>query len=272
MGIDYVVDYACEPKKAIGLERIIDLLKDRSRAVAALQLLRGRGNDAPIESLEFDFVARTPDGDLAPRRVKVKEVLDRAVALDEFAPACEECPANNAGRPYGCIGAVSYPLSHASETWLLGRIRRGPGAEVLRSILVELGPKLGQDIAKMRTANGVFFEARVGPSREDLGFSLLADQLLDLIFCQGPLVPAHASIVLVALAAVRQESPVPETSTLPPGTAMLIGRDANGVESAQLYDIPAPRSDDDDSVKELKAFFRALFLARGFGVKLLVDF
>src|SRR5437870_4736034 len=43
VGIDYVVDYDCEPKRALGLDRILELLKDRSRAAATLELLRERG-------------------------------------------------------------------------------------------------------------------------------------------------------------------------------------------------------------------------------------
>src|SRR5262249_5054085 len=98
VGIDYVVDYDCEPKRALGLDRILEILKDRSRAAAALEVLRERGEaDRPLDAIEFEFVARTPDGDLAPRRVNVKDVLLKAAALEEFAPACEECPANNSG-------------------------------------------------------------------------------------------------------------------------------------------------------------------------------
>jgi hypothetical protein len=272
MGIDYVVDYDCEPKRALGLDRIVELLKDRSRAIAALELLRARGAvDLPVADIEFEFVARTPDGDMAPRRVKVKEVLDRASILEEFAPACEGCPANNTGRAFGCVGSIAYPLSEISEAWLIGRVQRGPGADLLRALLQELA-LTGGDIAKMRAAGETFFEARTAARRDDLGFALAADQLLEVIFCKGHLVPSHAAIVLLALSALRLERPVPEEAELPPGSAMLVGKDENGVASAQLFDIPAPDDEDDDTVKELKAFFRALFLARGFGVRLLIDY
>jgi hypothetical protein len=272
MGIDYVVDYDCEPKRALGLDRIIDLLKDRSRALAALELLRRRGIETPpLDQLEFEFVARTPEGDMEPRRVKVKEVLDRSASLEEFAPACDGCPANNTGRAYGCVGSIGYPLSETGEVWLLARVQRGPGADLLRALLKELSLD-GTDIAKMRAAGGTFFEARSAPRREDLGFQLAADQLLEVIFCKGHLVPSHAAIVLVALSALRLERPVPEHEKLPPGSAMLVGKDENGVETAQLFDIPPPGNGDDDTIKELKAFFRALFLARGFGVRMLLDY
>jgi hypothetical protein len=272
VGIDYVVDYDCEPKQALGVDRILEIMKDRSRAAAALDLLRARGEiDRPIETIEFEFVARTPDGDLAPRRVRVKDVFDRASALEEFAPACDGCPANNSGRSFGCMGVVGYPLSSHGESWLLARVRAGPGAELLKAFLSELA-LTGGDIAKMRAAGEAFFESREAPAREDLGFSLRTDQLLEAIFCRGHLVPAHAAIVLIALSALRLERPVPREQDLPPGTAMLIGRDEEGKESAQVFDMPAPSEVDDDTVRELKAFFRALFLARGFGVRLLVDY
>jgi len=272
VGIDYVVDYDCEPKRALGLDHILELLKDRSRAVAALELLRKKDPDlGSIDGLEFEFVARTPDGDLAPRRVRVKEVLDRASALEEFAPACDKCPANNTGRAYGCVGSIGYPLSHLGEVWLLGRVQKGPGSELLQALLKELALD-GSDISKMRRAGPTFFEARVAPQRGDLGFELATDQLLEVIFCKGHLVPSHAAIVLIALSALRIERPVPDHQKLPPGSAMLVGKDENGVETAQLYDIPAPNGKDDDTIKELKAFFRAMFLARGFGVRLLLDY
>lgn len=272
MGIDYVVDYDCEPKRALGLDHILELLKDRSRAVAALELLRKKGvPDRPLDQVEFEFVARTPEGDMAPRRVRVKEVLDKASALEEFAPACDDCPANNTGRAYGCVGSIGYPLSQVGEVWLLGRVQRGPGSDLLRALLKELALD-GADIAKMRAAGTTFFEARIAPQRGDLGFELATDQLLEVIFCKGHLVPSHASIVLIALSALRLERPVPERGKLPPGSAMLVGKDENGVETAQLFDIPAPSSRDDDTIRELKAFFRAMFLARGFGVRLLLDY
>ncbi len=272
MGIDYVVDYDCEPKKALGLDHILDLLKDRSRALAALELLKNQGmSDVPIDQLEFEFVARTPDGDLAPRRVKVKTVLDRAAALEEFAPACDHCPANNTGRAYGCVGSIGYPLSHVGEVWLLGRVQRGPGSDLLKALMKEITLD-GSDIAKMRAAGETFFESRTAPQRSDLGFELATDQLLEVIFCKGHLVPSHAAIILIALSALRLERPVPDQAKLPPGSAMLVGRDEHGHETAQLFDIPPPGERDDDTIRELKAFFRALFLARGFGVKLLLDY
>lgn len=272
MGIDYVVDYDCEPKRALGLDHILELLKDRSRALAALELLEEKGvSHLPIDQVEFEFIARTPEGDMAPRRVKVKDVLDRASALEEFAPACDKCPANNSGRAYGCVGSIGYPLSQFGEVWLLGRVQKGPGADLIRALLKELA-LTGSDIAKMRAAGETFFEARVAPQRGDLGFELATDQLLEVIFCRGHLVPSHAAIVLIALSALRLERPVPDHEKLPPGSAMLVGRDENGVETAQLFDIPAPSPHDDDTVRELKAFFRALFLARGFGVRLLLDY
>jgi hypothetical protein len=272
VGIDYIVDYDCEPKRALGLDRILEILKDRSRAVAALEVLRARGEaDRPLDTIEFEFVARTPDGDLAPRRVNVKEVLDRAASLEEFAPACEECPANNSGRPFGCIGVIGYPLSSLGESWLLGRVRPGPGAELLKDFLQALD-LTGGDIAKMRNAGEAFFELRQAPGRDDLGFQLRTDQLLEAIFCKGHLEPVHAAIVLISLSAVRLTKPVPDQRNLPPGTAMLVGKDEQGHESAQVFDMPAPGESDDDTVRELKTFFRALFLARGFGVRLLVDY
>ncbi|MEZ0227090.1 MAG: hypothetical protein ACAI25_00575, partial [Planctomycetota bacterium] len=248
MGIDYVVDYDCEPKKALGLDHILDLLKDRSRALAALELFQRKGiGDMPIDQLEFEFVARTPEGDLAPRRVKVKSVLDRAVALEEFAPACDECPANNTGRAYGCVGTIGYPLSRLGEVWLLGRVQRGPGSDLLKALLKELALD-GADIAKMRAAGATFFEARVAPQRSDLGFELVTDQLLEVIFCKGHLVPSHAAIILIALSALRLERPVPDQKRLPPGSAMLVGRDDHGHETAQLFDIPPPGEADDDTI------------------------
>ncbi|MBI3725488.1 hypothetical protein HY251_16280 [bacterium] len=272
MGIDYVVDYDCEPKRALGLDRILELLKDRSRAAATLELLRQRGEaDRPLEEIEFEFVARTPEGDLAPRRVKVKEVLDRAAALEEFAPACEGCPANNTGRAFGCMGAVGYPLSNKGESWLLSRVQPGPGADLLRAFVENIGIT-GGDISKMRAAGESFFEARTSPARSDLGFPLATDQLLEAIFCKGHLAPSHGAIMLLALSALRLERSVPEASDLPPGSAMLVGKDENGHETAQVYDIPAPDETDDDTIKELKQFLRALFLARGFGVRMLVDY
>jgi hypothetical protein len=225
----------------------------------------------PVDQVEFEFVARTPDGDAAPRRIRVKDVLDRASRLDEFAPACDQCPANNTGRPFGCVGAIGYPLSSFGESWLLDRVQPGPAAYLLRVVFEDVG-LTGGNMARMRAAGGSFFEARVTPTRTDLGFSLAADELLEVIFCKGHLIPAHSAMILVVVAGLRFTRPVPDEADLPPGSAMLVARDEAGVESAQLFDIPGPGGDDDDTIRELKTFFRAMFLARGFGVRLLVDY
>ena len=66
--------------------------------------------------------------------------------------------------------------------------------------------------------------------------------------------------------------PAPRRDELPPGSAIVVVRDEEGNESAHVFDMPAPDEEDDDTVRELKGFFRALFLAKGFNVRLLVDY
>ena len=238
MGIDYVVDYDCEPKRALGLDRILELLKDRSRAVAALELLRRGGVEAPPNDSSSSSSSRgrpratwrpaasgsrtsstgpprsrsSPPPARAPGeqhrpRLRVRR-LDRLPAL----------PDRRCGSSAASSGAPE-PTSSARSS---------------RSSLDRRGHS--EDARRRRT----FFEARTAPRREDLGFALATDQLLEAFPARGTscrLTPPSSSL---ALSALRLERPVPSEEKLPPGSAMLVGKDENGARDAQLFDIPPP--------------------------------
>ena len=122
MGIDYVVHYDCEPKRALTLEGLMARLKGRERADAIIELYRAQGDQRPPREMGFELGRNTAEGGEEQQVVIVQDLLDAAEELMPWEKYCVGCPANHMGRPFGCIGAINYPLSLAGERWLLDQL------------------------------------------------------------------------------------------------------------------------------------------------------
>ena len=115
MGIDYVIDWKCEPKIALSTPGILTRLKARDRAEAIIKLYRDNGDMRPPSEMGFELVRRTPDGEEETQVVIVQTLLDEIAPLDDLAYHCESCPANAARKAFGCYGSIGYPISRAAE-------------------------------------------------------------------------------------------------------------------------------------------------------------
>jgi hypothetical protein len=124
MAIDYVIDLNCIPKEELTTDGIIERLKEEERANTIIALFRQNGDQRPPSEMGFEFTRSTPEGEEERRVIVVQDLLDRAAELQPLAHHCAGCgcPANRAGRPFGCIGFIQYPVTSESETWMLDRL------------------------------------------------------------------------------------------------------------------------------------------------------
>jgi len=266
MGIDYLVHYDCEPKRALTVEGLMARLKGRERADAIIQLYRDQGDRRPPRQMGFEMVRRTASGGEEQEVIVVQDLLDAAAALEPWAPYCEGCPANAAGHAFGCIGTVNYPLSAAGERWLLDQL---PGNDyplvflLLQKAIHDLGYH-GEAAARLRAQSGVFFESTEPLRRSVDGFEVSSDQVFEMLFLSGHLRPAHGALLLQFFDAIYSdlEADVMMQLADPPSAAWI---------DATVPFLHRAERADDETIAALKRFFRALYTAYRLGTSLLLD-
>ena len=264
MAIDYPIDYDCEPKRQLGTEGIRSRVKDAERAALIIQQYRDAGDNRSPAEMGFEFTQRSPQGETESQIVIVQDILDRAAALEPLVHHCAGCPANRLGRPFGCMGFINYPISLAGETWLIDRLPVPD--EPLIWLLLKQGVDRflydGQEIARLRQQDDVYFESRKAPERRLGEFTIDANQVFDMFFDVGDIIPNHASILLLFFHAIDRDLDAPEIMSLAPA----------GPDAADLHPfIIQANSHDDPTIFDLKGFLHALYIAWLLDVKLLVE-
>lgn len=265
MGIDWIVDFGCPAKEALGTENILAMLKARSRAAMIVESARASGDQRPPEELEFEMVLLGPDGP-QQRRLTAGQLLAQATPLDAHAPGCAECPANIGARPYGCVGYVPYPITARSERWLLDRLPAEPGSTAgvfLRRALADFGWN-GASTRRMRQRREIF-EAGAGSERRwSDGAKVDSDQLFEMLFGLGPLQPAHTMMMCLFLGLLPHDAPPAALGQLGRGEGQLL-RTAETLRDA-------PRAPDADPQEEaLLRFLIGAMVAAGLSVATLID-
>ncbi len=266
MGIDYIVDLDCAPKRALTVEGLMGRLKGRDRAEKIIQLYRDQGDMRPPQQMAFEMVRHLPDGSEDVELIVVQDLLDAAQVLVPWEPECAPCPANARRCAFGCTGAINYPFSEAGERWLLEQL---PGSEhpliymLLGQALRDMG-YAGERGAALRGEPGVFLASAQAPFRDLGALTVSGDQVFEMLFLSGPLYPAHGSLLLQFFGAVPPDLEADAMMQLvdPPSQAWI---------DAHLPFLHAPDPRDDATIGALKAFFYALYAAYCLGVPLLLD-
>lgn len=265
MAIDYVINYDCVPKQKLGTERILELLKGRERANTIIKLFRENGDDRPPSQMGFEFTRTTPEGEDQTVLVVVQDLLDDASDLNPLEPHCRLCPANRTGTPFGCTGFIQYPISGAGEAWLLNQL---PSInEPLIWLLLKQGVDNfqydGQRVAYLRQHHDSYFEDKIAPSRFLGEFNLNANQIFEMMFMVGDIIPNHAAILLLFYNALdRADLEAHQIMALTPATEDKIR------SFPFLHQI---MQGDDLTTMEFKEFFHALWVAWALNVNLMVD-
>lgn len=264
MAIDHIIDYDCVPKRTLTSEGILERLKGRQRAETIIQLFRQNDDDRPPSEMGFEFTRSTLDDDDATELMVVQDVLDYAEPLKPLEHHCAGCPANRRGEPFGCMSFVQYPISAAGEKWLLQQLPMP--TEPLVWLLLKQGVDNfaydGATTAKLRQGE-TYFEDKFAASRRLGEIVLDANQVFEMIFMVGHIIPNHGAILLLFFNALeRSEMEAPEIMNLVPADDEKIAK----------YDflhqvLPA----DDQTTRDIKEFLEALYIAWKLNVRLLVD-
>jgi hypothetical protein len=266
VGIDYIIDYDCAPKRGLTREGLVSRLKARERAEAIIQLYRDEGDARAPAEMGFEMVRRAADGSEETEVIVVQDLLDMAAELEPWEPHCTGCPANLLGVPFGCVGSINYPISAQAERWLLDQLPDNEHPLVfvlLQKILREQGYS-GATGARLRSQAGMFVASDTRLERDVSGVHVTSDQVFEILFLSAPVRPAHAALLLQLFGGIARDLDADTMLQLavPPSRDWID-------EHAPFLHQPSPH--DDASISELKAFFEALYAGFRLGVPVLLD-
>lgn len=265
MGIDYVIDRDCAPKGELGVQRIVDLVKARSRAEAVVAIARSRGDARPVAEITFMTRVMRPGG-AEDRQVSVGALLDESAALEACRPKCADCPADVRAKGFGCYDSINYPLPRESEQWLLDRLPPNlscTAGQLLARAMKDFGWD-GAQARTMRSQGQTFFESREALSRryddgavspitgKTMPLTISSDQVFHVLFHVGHIQPTHALMVCLFF------------GLLPHDVDPSLLRDPAIATRASLEPQPG-------QVDQVAAFLRAAAVSARLGVNLLVD-
>jgi len=263
MAIDHIINYDCIPKQTLTTQGILDRLKGRDRAETIIAMYRREGDERPPSEMGFEFTVSTPDEQSEKVTIVVQDLLDQAAALDPLAHHCEGCPANRAGKPFGCMGFIQYPISARGEAWLLNNLPV-PDDALIWLLLKQGIEEFQYDGSLTATLRGsdVYFEID-GIAMRKLGeFSITNDQVFEMIFAVGNIMPNHAAILLLFFNGIRRDLEAQEIMQITPAPF--------DAETRYPFKITIDE-EDDQTVTEFKQFFHALYTAWKLNVSLVVD-
>jgi hypothetical protein len=271
MGIDYVVDLGCPPKETFSTSEIMAMVKARGRAEAVMELARAHGDLRSADAFQFELVIETPAG-VEQREVSAQELFDQSLPLTEHGHHCAGCAANGEGGvlpdAYGCYGNIPYPISPATEAWLMSLfpddLETTAGVLLLRAL--EDFEWNGAYAASMREQDGTFFLSPDPAFRRwDLGggsgLELTSDQAFDMIFGVEHLEPAHAVMLCLFFGILPGDLDPSELADLMADRARLAACFRRGT---------MPEEPEGGS-QGMRRFFAALKTSASLGVTLLID-
>jgi hypothetical protein len=221
MAVDWVLNLPCQPKEALGdgdflagTDNMLACIKAGNRAAAVADLARQNGESPEGRSIVVR-VARA-DGEVEEQEVSYDELVAQSRQLDPLAPACQHCPGNVLGRPFGCIGVVNYPIPRAVEEWLSGLLQPSSavGGKLFLAAIRDFR-YTGQPIQQFRAA-GLFESDQPVKKKLKGGLfsseSVTTDQLFQALFCiSEPLDPGHCLGILLWLGCLRLDGAVIES-------------------------------------------------------------
>lgn len=264
MAIDYIIDYECEPKRVLSTQGIVDRLKGEERARTIIRLFRESGDPRPPSEMGFEFTRSTPEGAEENREIVVQDLLDAAEELRPLEHHCVGCPANSAGRPFGCIGHIEYPISGVGEAWLLDQMPVPD--DTLIWLLLKQGIEEfkydGASIEPLRSGSSNYFEDELPASRILGEFTIDANQVFEMMFTVGKINPNHAAILLLFTGAVPRDVEAEMLMRLTPAPP--------DVDERYPFILQAEEGDD-PTISQLKAFLHALYVAWKLHIPVLVD-
>ncbi len=280
MAIDYIINYNCAAKKELGNDAIIYLMKSKTRAEALLQRFMDQGMRRE-EALNTQFGIQTvqPSGGSAMEMVTVGSLFKQAELLEDHRDTCTDCPAS-AGTPFSCYQVINYPISEVAEEWLAKLAAKAIASGMPNSILIQfiLDQKIsGESFSKMRGNEGhLYLEAELPIEIEvdhqgDEPIIVDTNQLLEMFFAIGEMGDVHQQFLLFFSGGVTIQDQTPDFSKIGIEYQVAALKTLNGPPRYWVYRMPDHLSDD-RSIRQIKAYLRAVFVAQGNQATLTVDF
>ncbi len=246
------------------------------RALGTDKSLAGRGDD----EFTFDPPVQTLMG--AKSLLTGAEVTKLWQRLEKKSlPQCGDCPANFQGGAFGCYGSVSAPVSAQGERWLVESFTPASGVEsTVPAAIIAAGVTGSEiDIRRGVSSDGVPLTEAMEPARKTTNpgnqeFS--SSQLLEFILSAGPILKSDLQFAFLAdfgaIDLSSDEILVAATdfsSNTAVSDSAKIARFREKVRKDHAFRF-GKYSSDDQSVTELKQFFRACYLALTTGGKVMV--
>jgi len=263
MSVDWFVNRDCAAKRDLTAQGILEGEKFRATADEVIEKARRHDPDTPLEQIVIKHTLWTPEGEEL-RDISAAEMLELAGELDPYRPACEDCQANVAAEPFGCLGCINYPFSAAGERWLMGQLPaslKSAAGFLLQQAKMDFG-WTGATFAELRRTSHRFFELRRAPSRSWGGlFSrsiITADQLYSAMFEVGDIKPVHGAMLCFFVGALAEENMAP----------FLAAQDLSLLPDFRFE----PRAEREATTSQLQMFFRALYIAALLEVTVTTDF
>ena len=237
---------------------MLDCLKAGNRAAAVAEMARKAGEAPEGKTISIQVVR--PDGQVDKQPVRYEELVAEAGRLAPLIPQCARCPANVLRRPFGCIGAINYPIPKVVEEWLACMLQPSTaiGGKLFLDSIREFG-YTGQPIQKFREA-GMFESDQPIKKKVKGGLfsstSVTTSQLFEALFCiNDPLDPNHCLGVLLWLGSIRLDGAPVET----PEQAMATFRLGTPEEREQRTELVTEGDLSVDGIEQFDWFLRALY-------------
>ena len=260
MPIRYFIDLNCIPRETLGPEDLLAMVTRWERAQSIRRQFQEKYQVEDEARMKFRERVVSLEAPAEVREVTVARVREESQPLQEMAACCAGCPAALAVSPYSCVQQISLPIRPAAEEWLVENL--APSGTRAVSLFLEACESRGyashsEVLANWRKAN--FLEADEPIRGERDGREVNSDEILTEMFLVGDIMPPHALGLLLHLDAL-------ETSDGRRGDELLgliesVSSQASA-ESAPAIEFSTHVSQDDDpSVREIKQFLYALYIA-----------
>jgi hypothetical protein len=219
MAVDTVLNWPCEVKQTLqqreetpATVQLVELLKSRHRVIRLAEIAQEKG--IPEDQMSVTIQVDGPPTRESTRVVSLPTLREQAAVLDPLESHCAGCAANASSQAFGCIHFTQYPISQASEQWLMDRVQppNSPGGFLLLAAFQDLGYD-GEPIKEYRS-RGLFeapepFVKKFPPNKFNRA-EISSDQLFHAVFGVGiELDASHVMMVLMWLGAIALDGKVP---------------------------------------------------------------
>lgn len=258
MAVDYLILKHCRVKEQLSTEQLLERIKNRNRVYNIRDMLAQSGKtEDEINNFEFTHQQWTPNGPINSRH-KIIDLIAEISILDTLAPICTDCPVANK-IPFGCIGAVNYPISAKCEQWLaqiaLESYKKGEVYSTMIKFILDQ-KVTGKETEEARRHGDTFFELK-HPIEIVLSKSFFSkkiintSQLIDMILGIRSMQYVHMNHLLMLFGGIFAED------TQPKDRPSKFHREISKYVSLGL-DLP---NDPDQSIYNFYWLFHKMFLA-----------